>query len=545
MRLFWWTSNLRTFGFAASFTLLFSTLGARAADSSPLDSGDVDDPRGVCSSETRIAPELLPSDHRIWEDLESLWNRGGLSDLPIFTRPLPRPDVARSFVESLRLNPELASLAASHRVARELAREIEAIEGRPETTSQALFEAQEEDVRLRIHSVARLVGRYESKESHADEGTRAGLRLDVALGSSAFGTVDVAVERILDETNLGDSIIKGTEWYFNSDRAALTWRTSVADFTLGLDRNRWGPGATGTLLLSDAAPSYGEIVWARSFGRRARFTAVTGSLHAPSGRWFSAHRLDLSILPGLRLAFHEASAYSSDGIDLIYATNLIPYTIVQRLFDRSTPEGTSIAEQRNNLMAGAEMAWRFAPGWRVDGEFLLDEVSTESSKIPHRLAGQAAVRWSGRFGSKSTEAHLEFAKVYQSTYAVFYGANFIHDDLPLGYLRGPDVELLETRFDVDLHDDVRLGAGFELERHGEGRTGDFWDPAVAVPLNSGSDLTGVIQRTAFPHLRARWLWRDHADSSVRLGWREIKNSENVAGEEESGAHATLDLRWEW
>ena len=52
-------------------------------------------PAHASDLETQMSPETLPSDHPIWVDLESLWNRGGLSSLPIFTRPLVRADIGR------------------------------------------------------------------------------------------------------------------------------------------------------------------------------------------------------------------------------------------------------------------------------------------------------------------------------------------------------------------------------------------------------------------------------------------------------------------
>jgi hypothetical protein len=365
------------------------------------------------------------------------------------------------------------------------------------------------------------------------------------LSRHAHAAVDVVLERLLDPTNLGDSILKGSDWYFYTNLATLTVRTSFVDFWIGLDRNRWGPGSSGTLLLSDAAPSAPGLYYGRTFGSRARFTAMTASLQAPEHRWVSAHRFEFSLHPRLRIGVQEAAAYFSDGIDILYAVNLIPYTVVQRILDRTSTTGASIAENRNNLMVGADLEWRFLDGWRFDTELLIDEFATESASQPHRLGGQAGLSWSGGLLGRSADARIEASKVYRATYAVFYGANFIQDDLPTGYFGAPDIEHALATLDVNVSTDLRVGVGMEAQRHGEGRPGDFWDPEDPQSKNAGADLEGVIERILFPHLRARATWRDIADVAIRAGVRDINNAGNDDSKDETGFFGDLVARWEW
>ena len=493
-----------------------------------------------------ISPEMLPSNHPIWIDLESLWNRGALSSLPIFTRPLARADIVHAYLWTVvDSRPDLAALPAAQRVEREFARELSRIRATAEPPTVPMLGFAEGDAELRIQSIAGVLGRLTEDEGHIDEGTYAGAIFRADLSKHAHAAVDVVIERLLDPTNLGDSILKGSDWYFHTNLATLTVRTSFVDFWIGLDRNRWGPGSSGTLLLSDFAPSAPGLYYGKTFGSTARFTAVTASLHAPESRWFSAHRFEVLLHPRLRIGIHESAAYFSDGIDILYATNLIPYTIVQRILDRTSTPGEPTGEHRNNLMAGADLEWRFLDGFRLDGEFLIDELATESSSQPHRLGGQAGLSWSGGVFGRSADARLEATKVYRSTYAVFYGANFIHDDVPLGYSRGPDVEHALATLDVNVSRDVRLGIGMEAQRHGEGRPGDFWDPNEGQSQNAGAELQGVVERVLFPHARARFTWRDIADVAVRAGVRDVKNEANIPARDETGFFADLVSRWEW
>jgi hypothetical protein len=492
-----------------------------------------------------ISPEQLPSDHPIWADLEALWNRGGLTGLPIFTRPLVRADIVHAYLWTIDQRPEWSTLPEAIRVEREFARELARIRSVAQPPTKPMLSFKEGRAELRIQSIAGVLGRLTEDEGHIDEGTYAGLMFRADLSEHAHAAVDVVLERLLDPTNLGDSILKGSDWYFYTNLATLTVRTRFVDFWLGLDRNRWGPGSSGTLLLSDAAPSAPGLYYGRTFGSRARFTAMTASLQAPEHRWISAHRFEFSLHPRLRIGIQEAAAYFSDGIDILYAVNLIPYTVVQRILDRTSTTGASIAENRNNLMVGADLEWRFWDGWRFDTELLIDEFATESASQPHRLGGQAGVSWSGGLLGRSADARIEASKVYRATYAVFYGANFIQDDLPTGYFGAPDIEHALATLDVNVSTDLRVGVGMEAQRHGEGRPGDFWDPEDPQSKNAGADLEGVIERILFPHLRARATWRDIADVAVRAGVRDINNAGNDDSKDETGFFGDLVARWEW
>jgi hypothetical protein len=497
-------------------------------------------------AQVQLAPETLPTNHPVWMDLESLWNRGALSSLPLFTRPLVREDIARAFLESAAERPEMEAWPAAVRVRRVLARELRLLgdDGAPEPTPP-LLTLEEGGASLRVRSTAWLFGHATDENGHIDEGTRGGMLLRADLSSRAHAAIDVVIERILDDQNLGDSIVKGSDWYFNTNLATLTVRAGFADVALGLDRHRWGPGDSGTLLLSDAAPPFPQFFFGRTFGKRARFAAITGGLHEPSGNWFSAHRLEIAILPGLHLGLHEAAAYPSDGIEILYAVNVIPYTIVQRILDRSTPPGEPLSDHRNNLMAGADLVWRAGAGIRFDAELLLDEIATESASQPDRLGYQLGASWAGSLLGRSADLRAEATKVYQDTYAVEYGANFLYDGIPLGYARAPDVEFYRGWADADLGDSWRGGLGLDVQRHGEGRPGDFWDSSEASSQNANAELTGVVETDWFPHVRVRAIWRDVLDCSARAGARIVTNEANEPGRDATGPFAEIVARWEW
>jgi hypothetical protein len=499
----------------------------------------------VTASEEVRGTELLAADHPLWRDLLDLWNRGGLTDLAIFTRPLPRVEIARHLASIEDDAPELTALPAVHRLRREFARELAWLDASTKVReTRPLFESNDGSTTIRAQAIGKLLGTVTDERGDFLPEANAGFALKAYLPGGSFALVEGVIENIEDEGPLGDAVVKGSDWFYSVPTAYVAIPTGFADVYGGLFEQRWGPGSAGTLLLSDAAISYPGLFFAKNFGTRARFTSVTGALLISMRRWFSAHRLDLRVTNRLHVALHEAAAYRSSGFDPLYTIGLVPYSLVQRYLDRATVPPETLADHRNNVLAGVDFAWRFARGWRLDGEFLVDDLATEAATMPNRLAYEAGLSWSGDVARGATDARLEFVKVYRYTYAVFYGANLIHKGVPLGFGDGPDVERITAFLERDFGRSLRLGAGCDVLRSGEGFTGEFWDRVPQSP-SSSAHLSGTVETAVFPHARVRAFWRDVLWVSAQLGVERTKNVGHVSGAEETTPRAELDVRWEW
>ena len=491
------------------------------------------------------SPELLPTDHPAWDDVDWLFTRTGLDGLPVFTRPLARIDVARAMVGVLDQRPDLATSPPVVRLRRELGAELRALgdAGAPAPTAAPIGFREGEAV-FTVRGEARLSAVVTDYVGDIPTGNRGGVVLRGDLPGGVFVLADLSVEKILDANPLGDAIVKNSPWYLSVNETHLAWRTDALDVTFGLLENRWGPGSSGTLLLSDDTLAVPGISLARTFGRRLRVIAVTAALHQPEGRWFSAHRAELRF-GRVTLGLHEAAAYSADGIDPYYVVGLIPYTLVQRLQDRTTSVDGNVTEHRNNVFVGADVTWRIADGWRVDGELLVDDLATESASQPDRLGYQAGLSWAGTLLGSSGRARAEFAKVYRYTYAVFYGADLIHDGTPLGYGRGPDVEHGEVFAERDFGPDLTTGIGFEWNRRGESPAGEFWDIDDPQDRGSASKLSGVVETRLFPHVRVAVRWRDVLRLRAELGVLDARNVAHADGEDDVAAHGRFALHAQW
>jgi Capsule assembly protein Wzi len=493
--------------------------------------------------------EFLPTDHVAWRDVAFLSRMGGLRTLPLATRPLPRVEVARALATLLREQPRLADTAPARRLARELAPELSLLAGThlstPPRETPPPLEWTGEGVRFRAQAEFRASATVTGSEGEIPPGTRGILGTRLYLRDRVFVYSDLGVEKILDANPLGDSIVKNSPWYLSTNAAHVAIRTDAVELAFGQLENRWGAGESGTLLMSDGALAVPGIFAGRTFGGRVRAVAMTGALHYPEGRWVSGHRVEVRVADGLRIGASEVAVYPSSGLDPLYVVGVIPYTIVQRLHDRSAADPGSTGNHRNNLLIGADAVWQPGGGWQLDGELLVDDLATESAAQPDRLGYLAGVAWSGFALGSTCNARAEFAKVYRYTYAVFYGANLIQDDVPLGYAAGPDVEHARVHLDRDFGTDVQLGCGWEWTRKGEGAAGEFWDPATGGTRHDASHLSGTVERRSFPHLRACVDWRDVVSVQALGGVLSVSNLGHVPGDNPTSAHFRFDASVQW
>lgn len=492
--------------------------------------------------------EFLPASHPVWEDVDALFDAGGFGGYPVFTRPLPRLDLAAALLETLDREPSLRGTAPARRLLRELEPELTALgAGGQEHETAPWLEWHADGARFVIQTEARLSATVTDDIGEIPPGTRAGLVARAYLPGGLFALTDITLEKIEDSNPLGDSVVKHSPWYLSSNEAYISYRTAGIDLAAGLLRNRWGPGRSGTLLLSDDALAVPGFFMGRTFGRRARFVAFTGALHHPENRWMSAHRFEIRIGDRFVWGVHEAAVYTSTGLDPLYAVGLVPYAMVQRILDRTTDEGPlgDVTRHRNNLLVGTDVTWRPLGGWRVNGELLIDDLATESSSQPDRLGFLGGVSWAGPALGSTADFRAEFAKVYQYTYSVFYGADLIRDGVPLGYSRGPDVEHALVQFERDFGVDLELGVGWEMTRKGEGIPGEPWDPNDGQSRNAGATLSGVVETEHFPHVRGRWSWRDVVTVRGSVGVLRVRNLSHSDGDSATSIHGRFELFGQW
>jgi hypothetical protein len=158
-----------------------------------------------------------------------------------------------------------------------------------------------------------------------------------------------------------------------------------------------------------------------------------------------------------------------------------------------------------------------AAGWRVYGEFLLDDYSFSSDYKPDMIGYQAGLEWRRMLGSRDDRrlagegsvgsavsghnmalgALLEYSRVHNYTYSVYHHHDFAFEGFPIGYVLGPDVQFLVGQASLEWGRQLGIPCAGRIPE--EGRR-----PALAIP---GSRRTA---RWMPPRFRA---WRRRRSGS--------------------------------
>ncbi|MGE5572169.1 MAG: capsule assembly Wzi family protein [Bacteroidota bacterium] len=305
--------------------------------------------------------------------------------------------------------------------------------------------------------------------------------LDLEMGlESATGRLDLSIE----------------EASVTIPRVLGTW-LSDSSITVGRHVHKWGPGLSGSLLLSGSAPLDGITVSAGTGS--FRYVQVAAARDAARARWVLAHRIEGQVIPGVEVGVSEAVAVSG-GFRLkpYYLIPGCPYHLSQYLSlldDRSQDWWT-------NVLAAVDASVAISPRIRLYGEFLADDFPWAASargRVPYMIGALAGFELDAPLALEPCRGAVEYVRINNYVYShknpenAFVGA----DGRLIGHPLGPDadavylfvtcpIELGKTGILRDIQATGRLG----YERHGEGKVGHPWDPSEGV---AHEFLSGTVE----------------------------------------------------
>jgi hypothetical protein len=401
---------------------------------------------------------------------------------------------------------------------------------------------------------ARFMPRIEDGDWHWTEDSRVGVRTTYHAGRSLVITSDIFAAKIRNARRFADPLVAGTDFILHTEESTISARAGPARLRLGRDRHRWGPGASGTLLLSDAAAPFDFAEYELRLGGRVRFLALTGitNRHAPlpvdttgavlpgantdRQRSLAAHRLLWDVTPRLTLAVAEAARFQG-GPGFLYLSGVVPYTLVERLDLQDELSDSTRSFSRNNVLWSADVEWRAFENALLYGEVLADDIATKSADMPTRGGFQVGVSWAPAWRGWDWTLGAEYTRVSNFTYSVYYQdlcqCDWEHQGEPLGYALGPDAENLLLRAWVAPTPSWSGRAWLQVTRHGEGAIGKPWRPGSTCGCGGDASdrawsLSGVVTRTTSLGAGARYrlwprsrvLWPMWLGGSVEGAWVE-------------------------
>jgi hypothetical protein len=486
--------------------------------------------------------DLVPVRDPIAEEARLLETSGdrALGPIPLLTRPWQSLQLQLALAGGL---DSTAGALALYRLSRALERDRPEAGSGPRSTPRlaALF-AEPSSQRLEASLGVEGAAIATDDSSYYVSGSGLHGRFALAVGGWEVYS-DLMAAHVANGQHFADPLVKGEDFILFTDESYVQYTSAPHAWlwTIGAGRERfaWGPGAAGSLLLSVQAPPVTGI-WAGIGIPRWRLYASTlsATLAASAGEQMAAHRLEWEARPGLRLGIDEGVRYHAEGMELPYVIGVIPYTLVQRIQAQDEPD--SQAALRNNVMLGADVSWRVAPGTRLYGEILIDDLHARTAETPTKMGFQVGWEGAGGWGGARLAWGGEWTRLSQFVYTSYFGRAWVSQDRSLGYALGPDVSRVLAWGLWDVSRDWQLRLSAAQTDKGEGSLGVPYVPGS--PRVDSWELSGQVETTRSVEGAVRWWPASGVDLAVSGGGRWISDADHVAGRSRQEPFASIALR---
>ena len=260
---------------------------------------------------------------------------------------------------------------------------------------------------------------------------------------------------------------------------------------------KWGPGRTGSLMMSGRTPPMPHVGYRFAVGS-VDYVRFVGLMESEQRRRLIGHRLEYSPTAWLRLGVSETAVVSGEASPLLYwpFPGLPLYALQRAVSQRDRAQDSLI-----NVNLGADFVATLPgkgrwPELEAYGELLIDDAQGSISSrdvVPDFLGALVGVRVP-RFPSDPRFAvHLEYVAIANYVYSHRNpDCNYVYRGTGIGHSLGPDADMLALAADFrpDSRTVVSLVGAFA--RHGEGEIGHPWSPGEGGNREAPS---GVVEKT--------------------------------------------------
>ncbi len=502
----------------------------------------------IAALATYLPQERIPTDSSIYRDLERLATSYGIQPKFLSSRPLRRAEV-------LAFLRELAEARAGSEEDPAFQRAMRLVDpGARGATKPLISMAGEDDERLEASPYVSLL--YEDDpRNHPD------VNRDYRVGVAVAGALDsssVFVANLYEGTasqggrgtpDFGDfnSLVEGVNFNSYVNEVYVEFPISRLRFLFGHTWLRWGPGESGTLALSAAAPAFDMLRVEGTMLRRLRYTQLVALLDPGPETYLAGHRLEWSASSRITAGVTELARFDGTSQAPLYLMPFVPYSFWEKrpkTGQLSPADSTGVLLDKNNVLLAADVAWEVRPGWRLHGEFLMDDYSFSSDYKPDMLGYQAGADWRRTLkGRGAIGAAVEYSRVNNFVYSVWHHHDFEFNGFPTGYVLGPDVRALSGEASLEWGANWEFRLRGEWRQKGEGHLGDAW--AKADGEVDASAFQGVVERETrlggtVIYTPARWV---RVEAGV--GTASIQNLDHVLAPAKSETPFRISGRVEW
>jgi len=423
---------------------------------------------------TAASLENLPTDSRLYDDLDLLKTSGLIHSMPSTSKPWTRAECVRLLLEARGADPNAigpAQRAALKRLEFEFGSELPALPARRPTVRIPVSDLGDAQARCNFFSRAGA----NSDTQHLSLGAVISNRPNdnftfyerFELTAWNPGLVETLISP--DSSGLHIPGTRVLPWRdlitLETELAYLAFRIPWLRLELGRDEFVWGPGYTGSVMLDDTAPALDHIQLCANYGN-FKFLSFTSLLSrwGVKPRWLAAQRIELSLWNRLTLGGALMSVTSWDELQPRQLGGLVNPLIPVYL----TAANTSMTD---NLLVGWDAVW-YLPRTKLYGQLFLDNYEFNTlKKAPNATGTQVGVYWAPNL---PVEARLEYTRVTAFTY--YHRVHYIMFEnylTTMGHPLGPDADQIFATVNVTPNSWLKVNVGADYTRRGYHNRGDY------------------------------------------------------------------------
>jgi hypothetical protein len=416
--------------------------------------------------------EVIPTDSRLYDDLDLLKTCGFIRSMPSTSRPWTRSEALRLTIEA-----ESAAMGRSLAAAQQVAlRRLRAEFGDELPSSLAASGARRPVISLAVPEVPNgtarldLYGRVRADTAYRRAGIGAVINNRPGSDFVFYERFEMnayspqIIEASIPRDSAGRHIpgMRVLPWRdvvtLETELTYLAFRLPWLRLELGRDKFVWGPGFSGSMVLGDSAPALDHIQLCARF-RNFKFLSFAALLSrwGTKPRFLSAQRIELSLWNRVTLAGSMMDVASWDALQPAQLGGLVNPLIPNFLSEAGSGHD-------GNFLVGWDVC-TYLPQTKLYAQLFVDNWEVNDWALaPNAIAAQTGAYW---VSSLPLELRLEYNLITAFTYyhrvpSIMY-ENYL---VPLGHQLGPDADQVLAEAGFTPCSWLRLGLRADCTRRG-------------------------------------------------------------------------------
>lgn len=244
------------------------------------------------------------------------------------------------------------------------------------------------------------------------------------------------------------------------DKVSIRGATPGLQWAVGREYLNWGPGYSGSLILSENSPAFwqgrvsGDVNFGKLLGRMKITQFVSPFTDEGKNVYLLGRRYEKPVGDRWRVGISETAKVSSLPNPLIL---VLPYYLYQHVFDE--------VDEEFNCLYSADLSYYSKGGVRVYGELLVDDMTAprifgSRFKRPRKTGYLAGFYMPVTVGKQPSTLRAEYIfidrRTYEATRSDHPEMAYSHEGDIIGHPIGPNANAVYARWDQKVSDSMSI-----------------------------------------------------------------------------------------